>query len=399
MMTLPELSLLKNVDFVASCEQFIQTRHAIHAHPELGSDVPNTAKLVADLLTEWGYETHTGIGGHGVVGVLKQGISQRSIGIRADMDALPIHEETGLPYASKINGRMHACGHDGHTAILLAAAHYIAKSVSFDGTINLIFQPDEEGLSGAKAMIEDGLFERFPCDAIFALHNMPGKEVGQAAVRSGASLASSDKVTIRLTGKGGHAAMPHLSNDVTIAIGHIILGLQSIVSRNINPADQSIISIGQIEAGKTSNVIPNDALMRLSVRNFSEANQDLIEQRIREVVAGQCQAFGIQGEVEYLRQVPSVFNSSEETLRARKVVKAVLGEDNVAGDESPVVPGSEDFAWMLKERPGCYFFLSNGVGEWHGCSVHNPGYDFNDQLVTIGAACWVELVNEYLSSE
>ncbi|MCG9701535.1 M20 family metallopeptidase [Vibrio natriegens] len=398
-MTLPELSLLKNADFVASCEPFIQTRHAIHTHPELGAEVPNTAKLVAELLTEWGYETHTGIGGYGVVGVLKQGTSQRCIGIRADMDALPIQEETGLPYASKIDGHMHACGHDGHTAILLAAAHYIAKHVSFDGTINLIFQPDEEGLSGAKAMIDDGLFDRFPCDAVFALHNMPGNEVGQATVRSGASLASSDKVTIRLTGKGGHAAMPHLSNDVTIAIGHIILGLQSIVSRNINPADQSIISIGQIEAGKTANVIPNDALMKLSVRNFSEANQDLIEQRIREVVAGQCQAFGIQGEVEYLRQVPSVFNSSEETLRARKVVKAVLGEDNVAGDEAPVVPGSEDFAWMLKERPGCYFFLANGVGDWHGCSVHNPGYDFNDQLVTIGAACWVELVSEYLSTE
>ncbi len=397
-MTVPELSLLKKADFVASCEQFIQTRHAIHAHPELGADVPDTAKLVADLLNEWGYETHTGIGGHGVVGVLKKGTSQRCIGIRADMDALPIQEETGLPYASKIDGHMHACGHDGHTAILLAAAHYLAKHGTFDGTINLIFQPDEEGLSGAKLMIEDGLFDRFPCDAVFALHNMPGKEVGQADVRSGASMASSDKVTIRLTGKGGHAAMPHLSNDVTIAIGHIILGLQSIVSRNINPGDQSIVSIGQIEAGKTSNVIPNDAMLSLSVRNFSEANQELVERRIREIVAGQCQAFGIQGEVEYLRQVPSLFNSLEETLLARKVVKAVLGEENVAGDESPVVPGSEDFAWMLKERPGCYFFLANGLGEWHGCSVHNPGYDFNDQLVTIGAACWVELVSEYLTT-
>lgn len=397
-MKVPELSLLKNTDFVSSCEQFIQTRRAIHAHPELGAEVPNTAKMVADLLNEWGYETHTGIGGHGVVGVLKQGNSERSIGIRADMDALPIEEETGLPYASKIHGRMHACGHDGHTAILLAAAHYLAKNVSFDGTINLIFQPDEEGLSGAKAMIDDGLFDRFPCDAVFALHNMPGKEVGQAAVRSGAFLASSDRVTIRLTGKGGHAALPHLSNDVTIAIGHIILGLQSIVSRNINPCDQSVISIGQINAGTTPNVIPNDAMMTLSVRNFSEANQDLIEQRIREVVAGQCQALGIEGEVEYLRQVPSVFNAAEETLRARKVVKAVLGEENVAGDEAPVIPGSEDFAWMLKERPGCYFILANGLGEWHGCSVHNPGYDFNDQLVTIGAACWVELVSEYLTT-
>lgn len=398
-MTVPEFSLLNDADFVASCEQFIQTRHAIHAHPELGAEVPATAELVAGLLREWGYETHTGIGGHGVVGVLKNGTSARSIGIRADMDALPIHEQTGLPYASTIDGCMHACGHDGHTAILLAAAHYLARHKAFDGTLNLIFQPDEEGLSGAKAMIEDGLFERFPCDAIFALHNMPGKEVGLADVRSGVFMASSDKVTIRLTGKGGHAALPHLSNDVTIAIGHIILGLQSIVSRNINPAEQSIVSIGQVLAGTTPNVIPNDAMMTLSVRNFSVANQDLIEKRIREIVAGQCQAFGISGEVEYLRQVPSVHNSGPETLVARAAVKAVLGDDNVAGDEAPVIPGSEDFAWMLQQRPGCYFTLANGLGEWHGCSVHNPSYDFNDKLVTIGAACWVRLVGDYLHAD
>ncbi len=298
-MTTPASSLLNNADFVQSCEQFIQTRHSIHAHPELGSEVPNTAQLVAKLLQEWGYETHTQVGGHGVVGVLKHGSAEHSIGIRADMDALPIQENTGLPYASTIDGRMHACGHDGHTAILLAAAHYLAQHKPFDGTVNLIFQPDEEGLSGAQAMIDDGLFERFPCDAIFALHNMPGKEVGQADVRSGIFSASSDKVTIRLTGKGGHAALPHLSADVTIAIGHIILGLQSIVSRNISPSDQSIVSIGQIQAGTTPNVIPNDAMMTLSVRNFSQQNQDLIEQRIRDIVAGQCRAFGIQGEVEY----------------------------------------------------------------------------------------------------
>lgn len=301
-MTIPASSLLNNADFVQSCEQFIQTRHSIHAHPELGSEVPNTAQLVAKLLQEWGDETHTQVGGHGVVGVLKHGSSERSIGIRADMDALPIQENTGLPYASTIDGRMHACGHDGHTAILLASAHYLAQHKPFDGTVNLIFQPYEEGLSGAQAMIDDGLFERFPCDAIFALHNMPGKEVGLADVRSGIFSASSDKVTIRLTGKGGHAALPHLSADVTIAIGHIILGLQSIVSRNISPSDQSIVSIGQIQAGTTPNVIPNDAMMTLSVRNFSQQNQDLIERRIREIVAGQCRAFGIQGEVEYLRQ-------------------------------------------------------------------------------------------------
>ncbi|WMN56076.1 M20 family metallopeptidase [Vibrio fluvialis] len=398
MMTIPASSLLNNADFVQSCEQFIQTRHSIHAHPELGSEVPNTAQLVAKLLQEWGYETHTQVGGHGVVGVIKHGSSERSIGIRADMDALPIQENTGLPYASTIDGRMHACGHDGHTAILLAAAHYLAQHKPFDGTVNLIFQPDEEGLSGAQAMIDDGLFERFPCDAIFALHNMPGKEVGLADVRSGIFSASSDKVTIRLTGKGGHAALPHLSADVTIAIGHIILGLQSIVSRNISPSDQSIVSIGQIQAGTTPNVIPNDAMMTLSVRNFSQQNQDLIERRIRDIVAGQCRAFGIQGEVEYLRQVPSIFNAAAETRWARKAVQAVLGEDNVAGEEAQPITGSEDFAWMLQQRPGCYFTLANGLGEWHGCSVHNPGYDFNDRLVTIGAACWVQLVSNYLAT-
>lgn len=392
MMRYPEGSLLNDQEFVNSCERFIQVRHDIHSHPELGGEVPRTAELVAEMLCQWGYETHTNIGGFGIVGVLKNGMSNRTIGLRADMDALPIHENTGLPYASKVDGHMHACGHDGHTAILLAAAHYLAKEKPFDGTINLIFQPDEEGLCGAKAMMDDGLFTRFPCDSVFGLHNMPGKAVGQADVKTGIFTSSSDQVTIRLQGKGGHAALPHLSHDVTVALGNIIIGLQTIVARNINPNEAAVVSIGKINAGKAFNVIPNDAELVLSVRNFSLENQALVKQRIYEIVEGQCQAYNVSCNIDYKHLVPSVFNSADQTLQARQAVAAILGAENIAGDEAPVVTGSEDFAWMLQDNPGCYFTLGNGEGEWNGCSVHNPGYDFNDQLVTIGAACWTQLV-------
>lgn len=390
-------NLLDSPEFLRSCERFIQIRHDIHAHPELGGDVPRTSELVARFLKEWGYEVHSNVGGLGVVGVLKNGQSNKSIGIRADMDALPIMEDTALPYASKIDGHMHACGHDGHTTILLAAAQYLAEFKPFNGTINLIFQPDEEGLSGAQAMMNDGLFDRFPCDAVYALHNMPGVEVGHAYIRRGVFTASSDKVLIKLTGKGGHAAFPHLSKDVTLALGNIIMSLQSIVSRNISPNEASIVSIGQINAGTAPNIIPDSANMSLSVRNFSVENQNLVESRIREIIAGQCAAYQVSAEIDYLHQVPPTINSDNETDLVRQALQNVLGEDYVSGDDIDPIPGSEDFAWMLKEKPGCYFTLANGLGEWYGCSVHNPGYDFNDKLIPIGAACWVQLVKNYLS--
>lgn len=395
----PAGSLLNNENFIQSCKAFTQIRQDIHRYPELGADVPRTARLVAECLQEWGYETHTGVGGLGVVGVLRRGDGKKSIGIRADMDALPVREETGLSYASEIVGRMHACGHDGHTAILLAAAHYLARYGNYNGTLNLIFQPDEEGLGGAKAMLEDGLFERFPCDVIFALHNMPGKEAGNAVVKTGPMLASSDVATIRLTGKGGHAALPHLARDVTVALAGIIMALQSIVSRNLSPLDTAVVTIGQISAGHTTNVIPEEAVMTLSVRNVTAESRNFVEQKINDIVAFQCRAYGVEGRVEYQRLVPVLINHPEQTLLARHAVSQVLGEQNVQGDEAEMMMGSEDFASMLEARPGCYFILSNGVGQWYGCSVHNPGYDFNDRLIPIGAACWVQLVSNYLSQD
>jgi len=388
--------LIDNPDFLSSCDAFVRIRREIHAHPELGAEVPRTAALVASLLEEWGYEVHTGIGGDGVVGVLRNGTGKRRIGLRADMDALPIQERTGLPHASTIDGRMHACGHDGHTAILLAAANWLAHNRHFDGTLNLIFQPDEEGLSGAKAMIDDGLFDRFPCDAVYALHNMPGNEVGHGVARAGVFMASSDRVTIRIQGKGGHAAMPQLSADPTLALAGIIQGLQTIVSRNLAPTDSAAVSIGKIEAGTTSNVIPDEALLVLSVRALNPASRDLIERRIRGIVQGQCAAYGVDARIDYVRLVPPLCNSEAEAELMHRCVSRVLGEDKVQGSDALPLMGSEDFAWMLQERPGCYFLLANGTGEWVGCSVHNPHYDFNDRLVPLGAACWVQLVEQYL---
>jgi hippurate hydrolase len=388
--------LIEDPNFLRSCDEFIRIRRDIHANPELGAEVPRTATLVAELLQHWGYETHAGIGGQGVVGVLRNGAGNRRIGLRADMDALPIQERTGLPHASTIDGRMHACGHDGHTAILLAAAHYLAHNRHFDGTLNLIFQPDEEGLSGAKAMIEDGLFERFPCDAVYALHNMPGKEVGHGVARAGVFMASSDRVTIRLQGRGGHAAMPHLTADPTVALAGIILALQTIVSRNIAPTDSAAVSLGKVEAGTTSNVIPDEALLVLSVRALTPQSRDLIEKRIRDIVQGQCAAYGVDARIEYIPLVPPLHNTAAETELLHRCISDVLGHDRVEGNEAPPLMGSEDFAWMLEQRPGCYFLLANGAGDWHGCSVHNPHYDFNDQLVPLGAACWVRLVERYL---
>lgn len=389
-------TLLQDPEFLRNCETFTRIRRDIHAHPELGAEVERTADLVAGLLREWGYETHTGIGGQGVVGVLRNGSGHRRIGLRADMDALPMQEHTGLPHASTIDGRMHACGHDGHTAILLAAACHLAQNRNFDGTLVLIFQPDEEGLSGAKAMIEDGLFERFPCDAVYALHNMPGKEAGNGVVRPGVFMASSDRVTIRLQGKGGHAAMPHLSQDPTVALAGIIMALQTIVSRNLSPQEAGVVSIGRVQAGTTSNVIPDQALLELSVRALTPESRTLLETRIHEIAQGQASAYGVEASVEYHRLVPPLQNSDAESALMHQCVAEVLGEDRVESREARPLMGSEDFAWMLAEKPGCYFLLANGVGEWVGCSVHNPHYDFNDRLIPLGAACWVRLVERYL---
>jgi hippurate hydrolase len=378
-------------EVVANEDTFIDIRRQIHANPELGAEVADTAALVAGLLREWGYDVHTGIGGHGVVGQLKRGDGQRTLGIRADMDALPIVETTGLPYASRVPGKMHACGHDGHTAILLAAAKHLATHATFNGTLNLIFQPDEENLSGARRMIEDGLFERFPCDAVYALHNGPGVPVGQIVVKTGPVTAASDVATVTLDGVGGHGAMPEQSRDPIVAAGALIMALQTIVSRNLAAREVGVVSIGAIHGGATHNVIPASVKLLLNMRSTTNEVRERIETRIRDIVTLQAQAFGVDATIDYQRLVPVVMNAEGPSEAARQVAAQLVGEDNVLTD-TPGMIGSEDFAWMSQVVPGCYVVLGNGVGEWGGCMCHNPKYEFNDKIISLGASFWVRLV-------
>ncbi len=379
-------------------DEFIAVRRDIHRHPEMGYKEYRTSDLVAQQLSAWGYQVTRGLGGTGLVGQLKKGTGERSIGIRADMDALPIDEATGLSYASCNVGIMHACGHDGHTAMLLAAAKHLAQHGQFSGTLNVIFQPAEEGLGGAKKMMEDGLFKQFPCNAIFAMHNMPGQPQGHLVLRDGSAMASSDNVTITLHGKGGHGAMPHLSVDPVVAGSAIVLGLQSIVARNIDPQHMAIITVGAFNAGVANNVIPQTATLRLSVRSLDREVRVLLEQRICELVQAQATSYGVTAEIDYQRGYPVLVNHLAETDFARAVAEELVGADRVVR-QGRALNGSEDFAFMLEEVPGSYVLIGNGDGTGDGqgaCMVHNPGYDFNDHNVAIGSAFWSLLVERYL---
>lgn len=376
-------------------EQFIAVRHSIHAHPELGFEEVATSKLVAESLRAWGYDVTIGVGGTGVVGQLRCGAGTRRLGIRADMDALPIHEDTGLPYASKLPGKMHACGHDGHTAILLAAARHLADTREFDGTLNLIFQPAEEGQGGAARMMAEGLFERFPCDAVFALHNGPTLPVGSFIVQPGVLAASADIVTIKLTGKGGHGGMPHTCVDPIVAMASIILSLQTIVSRNLPPDQPAVVSIGSAQAGSASNVIPDCARLELTVRTYNPAIQQQIESRLRELVSLQAQSFGVTAEIEWTPVTRVLVNTPEETRIAREVAEGMVGPQAIVPLPAGAM-GGDDFSWMLEKVPGCYVVLGNGVGSKGGCMIHNPGYDFNDEILSLGASYWARLAETYL---
>ncbi len=375
--------------------EMIEVRHHIHQHPELAYEEHDTADLVALRLAQWGYEVHRGLGGTGVVGQLKVGTGAQSIGLRADMDALPILEDTKLPYASCHHGKMHACGHDGHTATLLAAARHLSRTKRFNGTLNLIFQPAEEGGAGAKRMVEDGLFKRFPCDAIFALHNAPGQPVGTLAFRSGAALASADSVMVLLKGKGSHAAMPHAGADPIVAGASIVMALQSIVSRNVPPLETAVVTVSVFQAGLANNVIPGTARLEMSVRALNREVRQTLRQRIHEIVQAQAQSFGVVAEVDYKDGYPVLVNTEAETAFAAQVAKELIGEQRVIYPAPPVT-GSEDFAFMLEHRPGCYLFLGNGDGPG-SCMVHNPGYDFNDDAMATGAGFWSLLVERYLA--
>jgi hippurate hydrolase len=382
----------------AQADEFIAVRRDIHRHPEMGYKEYRTSDLVAEQLSAWGYQVTRGLGGTGVVGQLQKGTGNKSIGIRADMDALPIEEATGLPYASCKVGIMHACGHDGHTAMLLAAAKHIAQQGVFSGTVNLIFQPAEEGLGGAKKMMEDGLFQQFPCQAIFAMHNMPGQPQGHLVLRDGSTMASSDYVTITLHGKGGHGAMPHLAADPVVAGSAIVMGLQSIVARNVDPQHMAIITVGAFQAGVANNVIPQTATLRLSVRSLDRDVRMLLEQRITELVHAQAQSYGVTADIDYQRGYPVLVNHPAETDFARTVAEELVGPARVLR-QGPALTGSEDFAFMLEQVPGSYVLIGNGQGpgDGHGaCMVHNPNYDFNDKNVAIGAAFWSLLVERFL---
>jgi hippurate hydrolase len=376
--------------------EFVGIRRDIHRHPELAFDEHRTAALVADRLREWGYQVTTGLGGTGVVGQLVRGQGGQRIGIRADMDALPIVEGTGAEWSSCNHGVMHACGHDGHTAMLLAAARHIAESVNFNGTLNLIFQPAEEGAGGALKMMEDGLFERFPCDAIFAMHNMPGYEQGQLVFRSGPTMASSDYVSIVLRGRGGHGGMPHRADDPIVAAASIVMALQTIVSRNTDPLQPAVITVGAVNGGKANNVIPDAVSMELSVRALDPAVRVHMQQRIKDLVQLQAQSFNVRAEIDWRPGYAVLVNAEAQTRQAIEVARRHFGEERV-NPNGPMLTGSEDFAFMLERVPGCYLFIGNGAdGEPGACMVHNPAYDFNDDNIGTGAAYWVALVQELL---
>jgi len=381
-------------------DEFIGLRRDIHHHPELAFDEHRTSELVASRLKEWGYEVERGLGGTGVVGRLRRGNGTRQLGLRADMDALPIDETTGLAYASSHQGVMHACGHDGHTAMLLAAAHHLALRGRFTGTLNLVFQPAEEGGGGALRMMQDGLFDKYPCDAIFAMHNMPGVPQGQLVLREGAAMASSDYVTVTLTGIGGHGALPHRTADPVVAAASIVMALQTIVSRNIDPLQMAVVTVGALHAGKANNVIPQSATMELSVRALDREVRALLEQRIKSVIAAQAESFGVSASIDWRPGYAVLVNTPEETDFAREVAVELVGAERVTL-QGPALSGSEDFAFMLEKVPGSYLLIGNGAGEGDGhgaCMVHNPGYDFNDANVAIGSAYWVLLAERFLAA-
>jgi hippurate hydrolase len=377
--------------------EFIQLRRDIHRHPELAFEEHRTSDLVAAKLQSWGYQVHRGLGGTGVVGTLQRGSSARKLGIRADMDALPIQEATGAEWASTRQGLMHACGHDGHTAMLLAAAKAIAQAPEFDGTLNLIFQPAEEGGGGAVRMMDDGLFEHHPCDAVFAMHNMPGMPVGHLVFRDGAAMASSDYATIRIHGNGGHGAMPHRAADPLVAASSIVMALQTVVSRNVDPLHTAVVTVGALHAGQANNVIPALATLELSVRALDPQVRQLLEQRIKALVTAQAESFGVRAEVQWRQGYCVLVNHPAQTEFARQVALNLVGPERVTLN-GPQLTGSEDFAFMLEKVPGSYLLIGNGDGDSAGaCMVHNPAYDFNDENIATGSAYWIALVKAYLA--
>lgn len=385
-------------------QQISELRRDIHAHPELSFEEVRTANVVAEQLTKWGIPFVRGLAKTGIVATIQRGSSRKSIGLRADMDALPLQEQNQFSHCSKHHGKMHACGHDGHTAMLLGAAQYLQEHGDFDGTVHLIFQPAEEGGGGAREMIAEGLFERFPCDAVFALHNWPGLATGTFATRPSAIMASSSEFEITIEGKGAHAAMPHLGADPLLAAAQLTSALQSIVSRNTRPVDAAVLSVTQFHAGgAATNIIPDRAVLGGTVRTFSVEVLDLIEHRMRDMVTSVAQSFACVGHLDFQRNYPPTINTLSETNFALQVMRGIVGDDCVTPDVDPTM-GAEDFSYMLQAKPGCYAFIGNGLGDHrlagHGlgpCMLHNPSYDFNDAIIPLGMQYWIALVEQFLA--
>jgi hippurate hydrolase len=381
-------------------------RKDIHAHPELCFKEVRTADVVAKQLTDWGIPIHRGMGTTGVIGIVHGrdgGACGRGVGLRADIDALPMQEFNTFAHASKHEGKMHACGHDGHTAMLLAAGKHFSKNRDFDGTVYLIFQPAEEGGGGAREMIKDGMFEKFPMQAVFGMHNWPGAQVGTFAVSPGPVMASSNEFKITIRGKGSHAALPHNGIDPVPVACQLVMAFQTIISRNKKPVDAGVISVTMVHAGEATNVVPDFCVIQGTVRTFTIEVLDLIESRMKQITQNLCAAFDTKAEFHFNRNYPPTINSATEADFARKVMEGIVGKDNVMVQEPTM--GAEDFSFMLQAKPGAYCFIANGDGSHremgHGagpCMLHNPSYDFNDDLIPLGGTYWVELATQWLAN-
>ena len=395
---------MKLIDsLVTEAASIAAIRRDLHAHPELCFEEVRTADVVAAKLTEWGIPIHRGLGTTGVVGIVRNGSGARAVGLRADMDALPVTELNTFAHASQHHGKMHACGHDGHTAMLLAAAQHLARHRNFDGTVYLIFQPAEEGGGGAREMIKEGLFEQFPMDAVYGMHNWPGMKAGQFAVSPGPAMASSNEFHIVIRGKGGHAALPHTGIDPVLIGSEMVQAFQGILTRNKKPTDAGVISVTMFHAGEATNVIPDTCELQGTVRTFTLEVLDLIEARMQQVAEHISAAHGATCDFRFVRNYPPTINSAAEANFARQVMAGIVGADNVLAQEAAMT--AEDFAFMLQARPGAYAFIGNGDGSHraalHGggpCMLHNASYDFNDELIPLGATLWVQLAEQFLAA-
>lgn len=372
----------------------VEIRRDLHAHPETAFEERRTADVVAARLAALGVEVHRGLAGTGVVGVLRAGSGQRAIGLRADMDALHVAELNDFGHRSLHAGKMHACGHDGHTAMLLGAARYLAETRHFDGTVYFIFQPAEESEGGGELMVREGLFEQFAAEVVFGMHNWPGVPVGQFQLRKGPMMAGTNRFEITVTGRGGHAAMPHQGIDPVVAGSALVQALQTLTSRNLNPLDSAVVTVTQFHGGDAWNVIPSEVVIRGTTRAFTPEIQDLLEDGMRRVCDGVTAAHGCKVALRYERNYPPLVNSEREAQLAREVLESLVGAENVQWDCAPTMAG-EDFAFMLQARPGCFVFIGNGPGQG-GCMLHNPRYDFNDAILPLGASYWARLVERYL---